>query len=481
MNIRILAIILIFSSLAGMEQPRASKRPAQESVEQLKDEPKTPRAETEIEYPRTSLMGLPEELRLHIFNYLVSAQGATKQKQFYNATENIRKFLMGNKQLKPWLDDVNLAGQIITELAKRFTDNNVIEAAQALATNAASEWLAEQVRQKLIAQYDFHGFTGVRFLTGDEKFYVNLKDALFNAIAQDDMGRLRFLLHYRPQLVNQVISGTQPLLSAAVERKSVPMVRLLLKLGANVTPDTVELATEKDLDILKLVIAAGGNINQQTDIGSNLLVFAGNGQIASYLISHGVNVNQQNEEGFTPLYFAIQDDRSDVVKVLLDAGADANKIDNHGDALLHTAVIKNNPIIIKMLLDKGAYIEQPDAGGDTPLVRAVREYEVDAAATLLENGANAKGALRDASGAPASLLDYAIAMDIRNGIQDDRFALTKAFIKVAESRKNQTLGYQDIHFALATVKKIYEHTFEPTFKAKLKEFIEFLIEKGAKE
>src|ERR1700733_1792473 len=43
------------------------------------------------------LESLPEEMKLHIFDYLITAKGATNTAKLYNAANNIRSFLMINR------------------------------------------------------------------------------------------------------------------------------------------------------------------------------------------------------------------------------------------------------------------------------------------------------------------------------------------------------------------------------------------------
>lgn len=491
MKLRILLIMLISFSLMAMEQPpRAGKRPAAKSAEELQGEPKTHRIEPGAAQPQVvaglefqpTMGGIPQDLRDQIFNYLIAAQGGTGQIKLINAAQNIRNYLIGlsgNKQFKQLLYNTELAGQIIMELAKRYTNNNVVVAAQALATDAASKWLAEYTKQNY------------------RQIVSNLSEALFSAIDQGDLGSIRFLLYYQPVLVSSTIFSQhgQTLLEAAVSKSNKDIVALLFKFGANfngypihAVHQMMERAAERDLDILKILVAAGGNINQMTARGSNLLSFAGNADIAKYLIQNGLSVNHRNTYGVTALYFAVLDGKDDVVKVLLNAGADLNIIDNEGKAPIHLAVEKDNANILYDLLNKGANIELADGNGNTPLMLAVKDYKLKAAQTLLEKGADVVKYLKDdGTGLSWPLFRYVLSIPYPARMANaDPYALAKIFINVQQLNVNPTLPRVDINARVVddNTKTFlgYVKTFPELQKQGLDGFIQFLItEQGAKE
>lgn len=263
-----IAIALLLSNCADAmeEPPQVFKRPAPEVEQELRVQPKVQRGEAEIvAYPKSSLGALPEELQKHIFDYLVTARGATNQKKLFNAAENIRNFLTLSKQFKAGLYDKDLAGKIIKELAKRYTHNNLVLAAEALATDAASRWLADTMKESLKVPSP----AGAQFMQ-------DLDHALFVAVDEHELGVMRFLLHYQPERVDYAFSGNrQNLLVAAIKKNDRDMIKLLLKFDANPDNDAMEKAAETDLEILKDLVAAGGNINHLDSNGSSLLFLQG--------------------------------------------------------------------------------------------------------------------------------------------------------------------------------------------------------------
>lgn len=407
MKLRILLLVLISYTLQAMEQPPRQKRPASETVEALQGEPKTQRGEPEVVSqqmpafgPQPTFMGIPQTTREQIFSYLVTARGATQEKKLFNAAENIRNFLM-IKQFKPWLEDVNLAGEIITELAKRYSNNDVVRAAEALSTNAASKWLAEQVKSKakFIPAKPISKSTLDPKTEADTQFLVDLQNALFNAVDRIDIGAVRFFLTYQPHLVNAVRNNDDlSMLFNAVATGDTQLVNLLLKNGADPnfisadpegeTSVIQKAAMGNNVEILKALQSAGADITQLDEFDGNLLGHAGSPEIVSYLAEQGLDVNHRDQDDETPLTNSIARlNRADVVKALLDVGADPNLINKNGFTPLHLAIDKNNPEIINILLDNGADIAKTDHEGNTPLAVAIKESKKEAAKVLRERGA----------------------------------------------------------------------------------------------
>jgi len=104
----------------------------------------------------------------------------------------------------------------------------------------------------------------------------------------------------------------------------------------------VYAARANDLDSVKVLLAAGADVNQVSDYGwSPLLVATQNRyyKLAAFLLDHGADVNLPNKGGWTPLYLATDNrnieggdypvrkadmDHLDFIKLLLDKGANVN-------------------------------------------------------------------------------------------------------------------------------------------------------------
>jgi ankyrin repeat protein len=157
--------------------------------------------------------------------------------------------------------------------------------------------------------------------------------------------------------------------------------------GGALTP-LVYAVRANDLDSVKVLLAAGADINQVTGYGwSPLLVATQNRyyKLGAYLIDHGADVNLANKGGWTPLYLATDNrniesgdypvrkgdmDHLDFIKLLLDKGANVNArmkdstetrtvftnqwLDENGATAFLRASQSGDTVLMKLLLAHGA-------------------------------------------------------------------------------------------------------------------------------
>jgi ankyrin repeat protein len=153
----------------------------------------------------------------------------------------------------------------------------------------------------------------------------------------------------------------------------------------------VYAAKANDLESVKVLLAAGADINQTTGYGwSPLLVATQNRyyKLAAYLLDHGANVNLGNTGGWTPLYLAT-DNRNieggdypvrrpdiphlDFIKLLIDKGAEVNH--RVKDSTETRTVFTNQWL---------------DENGATAFLRASQSGDVELMKLLLAHGADPK-------------------------------------------------------------------------------------------
>ena len=128
--------------------------------------------------------------------------------------------------------------------------------------------------------------------------------------------------------------GATPILFAA-DRSDVPLMRLLLELGADpLIP----------------------NSNNTTPL----------------MAAAGVGTREPQEEA------GEENEAVEAVAMLLDRGADINGVDNNGDTPMHGAAYNSYPLVVKLLADRGANPQiwnKPNKRGRTPLY--IAEGNVD--------------------------------------------------------------------------------------------------------
>jgi ankyrin repeat protein len=163
--------------------------------------------------------------------------------------------------------------------------------------------------------------------------------------------------------------------------------RAAVKDGGALTP-LVYAVRANDLDSVKVLLAAGADVNQVTGYGwSPLLVATQNRyyKLGAYLIDHGADVNLANKGLWTPLYLATDNrniesgdypvrkgdmDHLDFIKLLLDHGANVNArikdstetrtvftnqwLDENGATAFLRASQSGDIVLMKLLLAHGA-------------------------------------------------------------------------------------------------------------------------------
>jgi uncharacterized protein len=157
--------------------------------------------------------------------------------------------------------------------------------------------------------------------------------------------------------------------------------------GGGLTP-LVYAVRSNDLDSVKVLLAAGADVNQVTGYGwSPLLVATQNRyyKLGAFLLEHGADVNLANKGGWTPLYLATDNrniesgdypvrksdmDHLDFIKLLIDKGANVNArmkdstetrtvftnqwLDENGATAFFRASQSGDIVLMKLLLAHGA-------------------------------------------------------------------------------------------------------------------------------
>lgn len=118
---------------------------------------------------------------------------------------------------------------------------------------------------------------------------------------------------------------------------------------------------EETIEIVRMLIEAGADVNTCEDDGSAALILALDAsnwpiaeETAKILIEVGSSINIKDNWGNTPLILAAANGYKEIVKILIKAGADVNARDNDGRSALTEANDRVNLEMIKILKEAGA-------------------------------------------------------------------------------------------------------------------------------
>lgn len=219
---------------------------------------------------------------------------------------------------------------------------------------------------------------------------ADIPELLRYAIMNDNWDLTKYLIDTQPERVNESDNpdGYFPLYDAVLKN---------------------------NLEIIKLLLAKGADINKRTKSGYSSLELAvrhENIEIAEFLIKNGIDVNTVEEDfGHSPLYkAAITNNDLHMVKLLVENGANINQKDKYGESILYEATAYENIEIVKFLVDNGVDVNIQNNDGCTALHNAIYSERMDIAKILVDAGADVN--LQDKDGnTPANILLKYYLMD----------------------------------------------------------------------
>ena len=95
---------------------------------------------------------------------------------------------------------------------------------------------------------------------------------------------------------------------------------------------------------------------------------------AEELLAGGAGASVADDQGFTPLHFAAQSNKPEVVRLLVARGADFDRVNRVGNTALGLAVFNSEGRgeVIETLLEAGADPDKENSAGVSPRVLAER-------------------------------------------------------------------------------------------------------------
>ena len=128
-----------------------------------------------------------------------------------------------------------------------------------------------------------------------------------------------------------------------------------------------------------------------TDTATTLyLSFHNSTVMIKYIVSLGFDINNIDKNSWTPLHYAVRNNRElTVIKYLIESGADIKAVTKDGKNLLHFVAFNNELSVVKYVLNLGLDINTTDENGWTPLQYAVRyNKNTEIVKYFLESGAD---------------------------------------------------------------------------------------------
>lgn len=228
-------------------------------------------------------------------------------------------------------------------------------------------------------------------------------DRLSKLIEEEDIPSIEALIKSGVDINRKSpITGNTPLLEA-IYAEANDVINLLLELGADpnipnkygITP-IIALASGDVTEVVRNVVAKGGNVDHQGNDGQTALMMAyahDNETLIGILTELTKDLELQDKNGETVLFYAARraGNYNDMwwIDALFEGTVKPNV--NHknkaGQTALHIAV-ERSPYTIKHLLDKGADPNVLDANKKTPFfILAENEETEDELRYFIENGA----------------------------------------------------------------------------------------------
>ena len=310
------------------------------------------------------------------------------------------------------------AGTEHTEAAQMLLD------AGASLTRAIS-WAADLGRTKeVIALVDLGGNPNEALSTAASAGRTKVVEALLASGADPDArGRLGqaplyWAMRHGRETTTEVLlrAGAEPsgALGDGIDAK---IVEALLERGADLTDVLIEAVRVNDREGIKVLLAAGVDVNAKDMAGKTALHEAARvngGPTIELLIENGADPDIEDAHGMTPLIVATMNYRERTIDALVqggsdptmhfvkaarnghlfamhhlrEIGADPNARLDGGRTPLHEASAAGQYKAVGKLLMMGAAVDVGDGNGSTPLHEAARSGDDSTASQLIQAGAD---------------------------------------------------------------------------------------------
>ncbi|QRY18880.1 ORF-10 [Teiidae poxvirus 1] len=214
------------------------------------------------------------------------------------------------------------------------------------------------------------------------RLFINFGNTLYGKLSIE---AYRILIDYNVNVNIRNKHGCTPIYYA-IRRSNKELVELFLINGVILNQDrelylTTALLSGCSLDIIRLLINYGANVNEIDDFGRTPLhhsICKGYHDITRLLVTSNALLDVEDNYTGSPLYYSVY--KNDVLstKLLIRNGADVNK-----DNILNIAISCRNRLLVEILLNNGA-----DAKKERVIHKALDVKDLQILTLILQHGAN---------------------------------------------------------------------------------------------
>ncbi len=143
-------------------------------------------------------------------------------------------------------------------------------------------------------------------------------------------------------------------------------------------------AWEGNIDMMRLFISRGADINRMNGNGETAIILAawrGHLEAVKWLVERGARINAPRRQ-WTPLHYAVFAGHREVADYLMEQGADINAQSTNGSSVLMMAIYEGREELARLLIEKGAEREFRNDWGDGALEWAMRYNQLNVARML---------------------------------------------------------------------------------------------------
>ena len=140
-------------------------------------------------------------------------------------------------------------------------------------------------------------------------------------------------------------------------------------------------AWEGNIDMMRLFISRGADINRMNGSGETAIILAawrGHLEAVKWLVDRGARINAPARQ-WSPLHYAVFAGHREVADYLMEQGADINALSTNGSSVLMMAIYEGREEMARLLIEKGADRTPRNDWGDGALEWSMRYNQLNIA------------------------------------------------------------------------------------------------------